>query len=480
MLRHEQQTVRMALAAALHHSAGPWEKVEKQQNGAGEVHALHDGLRAQKRPLPGKRLAVPSMAGGDAIDDTSVHFLLEMALKTPEEVEQHRRAERRKLAREKEEKKLEEKREKQKQAEETIARLTAGFVREYSAQRKRKKRKKKKLPRGDRAHCRHRLWHVRAPRAVFPSFGGRPRCLVFWWPRSSLTPPAAYASCWYFTSRCVPSCRFQARDALHHGRFGPEGQLCALYWQWHVHGLVCRLFPCPVLCYDWPSLSRECKNLWSSHKCSSWTRLFSCPILCAGSTGAVRGEDGRHHPSRGAKADPYGPGCFSRPRRFPRCSTIDEVIDALVVGRSSFSTSFRARIAPHSPTLLQLSLQSSIISWADWKLMRSLLLGSDSQVIRGLHVAGELAGRVYGSRLGGNSLLDYAVLCVAMSSGGESFSPDDAYDSAWGSVMPTKGKYTINYFQYQDVVGCVCMLKDWISTCCVFCADNHNYFQFKL
>ena len=34
MLRHEQQTVRMALAAALHHSAGPKEKVEMQQNGA--------------------------------------------------------------------------------------------------------------------------------------------------------------------------------------------------------------------------------------------------------------------------------------------------------------------------------------------------------------------------------------------------------------------------------------------------------------
>ena len=34
MLRHEQQTVRMALAAALHHCAGPKEKVEMQQNGA--------------------------------------------------------------------------------------------------------------------------------------------------------------------------------------------------------------------------------------------------------------------------------------------------------------------------------------------------------------------------------------------------------------------------------------------------------------
>ena len=32
--------------------------------------------------------------------------------------------------------------------------------------------------------------------------------------------------CWYCTSRCVPSCRLQARDAWHHGRFGPAGQLC--------------------------------------------------------------------------------------------------------------------------------------------------------------------------------------------------------------------------------------------------------------
>ena len=62
------------------------------------------------------------------------------------------------------------------------------------------------------------------------------------------------------------------------------------------------------------------------------------------------------------------------------------------------------------------------------------------QVIRGLHAAGELAGRVYGSRLGGNSLLDYAVWCVAMSSGGESFSPDDAYDSALDSCYADEGK----------------------------------------
>ena len=79
-----------------------------------------------------------------------------------------------------------------------------------------------------------------------------------------------------------------------------------------------------------------------------------------------------------------------------------------------------------------------------------------------------------------NYLQYQGVRCVAMSCGGESFSPDGAYDFAWDSVKPMKGKYTINYIQYQDVVECVCMLKDWFSSIDDICADNHNYFQFKL
>ena len=68
MLRHEQQTVRMALAAALHHSAGPKEKkVELQQYAAlrGQntgarareevVQVAHVALRRQKTPPPGVR-----------------------------------------------------------------------------------------------------------------------------------------------------------------------------------------------------------------------------------------------------------------------------------------------------------------------------------------------------------------------------------------------------------------------------------------
>ena len=87
-------------------------------------------------------------------------------------------------------------------------------------------------------------------------------------------------------------------------------------------------------------------------------------------------------------------------------------------------------------------------------------------------------------------------VCVAMSCGGGGFSPDDARDSAWDSVIPTRGnslsitsstktlfgadvvwwwfyslwclrflwdsvkltgKFFFNYFQYQEDVGCVAM-----------------------
>ena len=70
-------------------------------------------------------LTVPSLGGGDAMDDTSVHFLLEMALLSPEEVEQLRKAERRKLARE--EKARKEKERKEKEMQEMIARLTGEY-----------------------------------------------------------------------------------------------------------------------------------------------------------------------------------------------------------------------------------------------------------------------------------------------------------------------------------------------------------------
>ena len=52
--RHVRTTVAMELATALHHSA---QRVEGPSEG--EVHAKHDGLRAQKRRLPGTRPGLP-------------------------------------------------------------------------------------------------------------------------------------------------------------------------------------------------------------------------------------------------------------------------------------------------------------------------------------------------------------------------------------------------------------------------------------
>ena len=46
-------------------------------------------------------------------------------------------------------------------------------------------------------------------------------------------------------------------------------------------------------------------------------------------------------------------------------------------------------------------------------------------------------------------------VCVAMSCGGGSFAPDGVYDFLWDSLKPMTGKYTINYFQYQEDVGFV-------------------------
>ena len=69
------------------------------------------------------------------------------------------------------------------------------------------------------------------------------------------------------------------------------------------------------------------------------------------------------------------------------------------------------------------------------------------------------------------------VRCVAMSCGGDSFSPDGAYVFAWDSVQPMKGNTPSITSSTLVDVGCVCMLNDWI---CSICADIHSYFQFKL
>ena len=65
MLRHEQQSIRMALATVMHHSfkvhtayGAPRSQTTATRAREGEVREQHYGLRAQKRPLPGMRPAL--------------------------------------------------------------------------------------------------------------------------------------------------------------------------------------------------------------------------------------------------------------------------------------------------------------------------------------------------------------------------------------------------------------------------------------
>ena len=124
MLRHEQQSIRMALATVMHHSykvhtenGAPRRQTTATRAREREVHEQHDRLRAQKRPLPGTRPAplaevagpqgraatvgyvaarVPTLAGHrltsdyDGVDGLTVRLLLKqsLALKKKEEEEE--------------------------------------------------------------------------------------------------------------------------------------------------------------------------------------------------------------------------------------------------------------------------------------------------------------------------------------------------------------------------------------------------------
>ena len=118
--RHEQQTVRMALAAATHHSAQQNAAPRGPKTGArareGVEHEQHDGLRAQKPPLPGVRpgslfdpgpqrsdrtvrrsagdglptpgLPVLAGASGEAVDASTLRFLPAAALEDLRKLEE--------------------------------------------------------------------------------------------------------------------------------------------------------------------------------------------------------------------------------------------------------------------------------------------------------------------------------------------------------------------------------------------------------
>ena len=78
------------------------------------------------------------------------------------------------------------------------------------------------------------------------------------------------------------------------------------------------------------------------------------------------------------------PGGGSYPA-YLRGKSWDEASGRRVQGRNSFSLLFRERISRLNCTTWRSSLQSSIISWADWNVVNYAVLGPNSQAIRGLY-----------------------------------------------------------------------------------------------
>ena len=204
MLRHEQQSVALALAQALHHSAGPSKTkvVERRERQEGEVQVVYDAPRSQKTPLPGVRpgvpldlgppgdeavavgyaaasvplLGAPSLAdsSAEAIDGSTLSFLLQHALeaKRKEEEEAVETAELAKLEEllaAAEERLLEVLRQERegtrvsRQTWSTLSRveqlavhwfLAKDAVGKRRVKRKKKKRKRRKLPRAPLPRCR--------------------------------------------------------------------------------------------------------------------------------------------------------------------------------------------------------------------------------------------------------------------------------------------------------------------------------------
>ena len=84
-----------------------------------------------------------------------------------------------------------------------------------------------------RARRRQRQWHPSglpcdvSPRAVFPSVDDRPQMLDI---MAGMEQKNSYVLLFLLLALCFLPC-LEARDARHHGRFGPEGF-------WHVQGLT--------------------------------------------------------------------------------------------------------------------------------------------------------------------------------------------------------------------------------------------------
>ena len=212
MLQH------MALATVMHHSykvhtenGAPRSQTTATRAREGEVHVQHDGLRAQKRPLPGTRPAPLADVAGpqvraatvDGIDGTALRFLVRKVL-----AEKERR---------------------QEEEEEQAARTSAS-----APKRTRKKRRKRRLPLGVQTRRCGQGSRSGAQCSLLLSTG--PRCLASWpiWTRRTVLFVFVVNHCSGIGFSGDSACRAvflsllsSGPDARHPGRYGPEGHFCS-------------------------------------------------------------------------------------------------------------------------------------------------------------------------------------------------------------------------------------------------------------
>ena len=232
-------------------------------------------------------------AGGDGVDRTALSFLVRRAVE-----------DRKREAEEKEKEKARKKKEAQEKADLELAKrdpwwaqhladMKAMEERRYkaSSSSKRKRRRKRRTPRTSslpgRARRRQRQWFACSagftgddvPRVMFLSGVVRPtmlRIMAGMVQKDSCSGMARLVLLMtvHFVLCFLPS--LQARDARHHGRYGPVG-------------LVCWFFTMSLaVCSSWLSQAQDARlhgrhgpqDSLEVHRCSSWTRFSTCPLLC--------------------------------------------------------------------------------------------------------------------------------------------------------------------------------------------------------
>ena len=293
-LRHERVSVAMALAESNHHAAPRGQKMAR----AGRVEREENyEPRLLDPPLPqtaatvgyvaaaGPLLVVPSLAGGDSVDVTTAKFLLRNALRELEEEEN-----------------LEER-------DKAHAHLKA--MTELVRRRKKKKRRKRKTPKSSSFRSSSGVRPRRCgqgSRSRSSSSGGCGRL------REHVRQVPAVADLQWKVPPSISSTKWWTFQLCYGDRYG------CLQVQFSdkvvsLPGVVLRLallVQRVQKLVEFPQVQFLDKVLFLPgivpyrplcrlHWCSSWRRRSSSSLSCA-------------------KADPHGPGCFSRPRRFPRCT----------------------------------------------------------------------------------------------------------------------------------------------------------------